>query len=137
MRNITHPLCLDRKFQNLYRGATQNTPTPDSKIFSSFSLESQVNRKLECFLAIKIHMAVAVKLIKSSTDVLCGTWICRSPVTHTCANPWNASKLDATLGYAPHSVKIICRQNTWKNTEGTLISWVKRKIPLLDSYQFV
>ena len=40
------PLCWTHKFRNLYRDATQNTPTSDSKSFSSCSLESQVCRIL-------------------------------------------------------------------------------------------
>ena len=31
------PLCLNRKFRNLYRSATQNTPTSNSENFSNFS----------------------------------------------------------------------------------------------------
>ena len=40
LNNIPYfiPLWLNRKFRNLYRGATQNTPTSDSKNFSSCSL---------------------------------------------------------------------------------------------------
>ena len=44
--NYYIPLWSNRKFRNLYRRATHNTPTSDSELFSNFSLVSLVYRTL-------------------------------------------------------------------------------------------